>query len=64
MQLGKSEKTASNEDRFRHTRRDDIRDDIAKRLRHVCAHLSDAEFKKLVETMTDQKLKGERSRSL
>ena len=41
-----------------------IRDDIAKRLRQVCAHLSEEEFAKLVEAMADQKLKGERSRSL
>jgi hypothetical protein len=64
MQLGKYGQAESNEDRFSHSRRDDIRDDITKRLRQVCAHLSDAEFKKLVETMTEQKLKGERNRSL
>jgi len=55
---------ASHNDAVVHTRRDNIRDDIAKRLRNVCSHLSDAEFKKLVEAMTDQKLKGERSRTV
>ena len=64
MQLGKSGQAVSSENRFPHTRRDSIRDDITKRLRNVCSHLSDAEFKKPVETMTDQKLKGERNRSL
>jgi hypothetical protein len=64
MQLEKYESDASSEDAFFHSRRSTIRDDIAKRLRHVCAHLSDKEFAKLVETMVDQKLKGERSRSL
>lgn len=64
MQLGKSGQFASNDDAFLLTRRDAIRDDIAKRLRKVCSHLSDAEFKKLVEAMADQKLKGERRTSL
>lgn len=64
MQLGKYGRSASSDDAFLHARRDSIRDDIAKRLRNVCSHLSDAEFKKLVETMADQKLKGERSSAL
>ena len=53
-----------NEDAYFKTRRDLVREDIAKRLRKVCSHLSDAEFKKLVDSMADQKLKGERRRSL
>ena len=52
------------EDAFLKTRRDMIRDDIAKRLRHICSHLSEKEFTKLVNSMADQKLKGERSKSL
>ena len=64
MQLGKYDRMASHNDAVVHTRRDNIRDDIAKRLRNVCSYLSDAEFKKLVEAMTDQKLKGERSRTV
>lgn len=64
MQLGKYDRVVSNDDAFSHTRRRTVRDDIAKRLRNVCSHLSDTEFKKLVEAMTDQKLKGERSRTL
>lgn len=64
MQLGKYDRVRSSDDGFLHTRRDNIRDDIAKRLRNVCSHLSDAEFKKLVNTMAEQKLKGERSRTL
>jgi hypothetical protein len=64
MQLGKYDRVALHDDGFLHTRRDNIRDDITKRLRNVCSHLSDAEFKKLVETMADQKLKGERSRTV
>ena len=64
MQLSKYDRAASHGDGLLHTRRDNIRDDIAKRLRNVCSHLSDTEFKKLVEAMTDQKLKGERSRTV
>lgn len=63
MQLGKFDRLAP-DDAFLNTRRNIIRDDIAKRLRNVCSHLSDAEFKTLVEAMTDQKLKGERSRTV
>lgn len=64
MQLNKSGHASSSQNAYDHSRRDEIRADIAKRLRHVCAHLSDKEFAKLVETMVDQKLKGERSKSL
>jgi len=64
MQLGKYDRTTSSEDTFFNTRRDVIRDDIAKRIRNVCSHLSDAEFKKLVNQMAEQKLKGERRSSL
>ena len=64
MQLSKYDRVAPSDDAFSHMRRDTIRDDIAKRLRNVCSHLSDVEFKKLVEAMTDQKLKGERSRTV
>ena len=55
---------SGNEDAFLKMRRDLIREDIAKRLRHICSHMSDTEFKKLVNSMADQKLKGERRKSL
>ncbi len=64
MQLGKYDRSASNDDAMLHTRRDVIRNDIAKRIRNVCSHLSDTEFRKLVNEMAEQKLKGERRRSL
>jgi hypothetical protein len=63
MQQQKFEPSA-NEEAFRKTRRDQIRDDIAKRLRKVCSHLSETEFTNLVNSMADQKLKGERSKSI
>ena len=36
-----------------------IRDDISKRLRRACSHLSDEEFSVLVEQMTREQLRGE-----
>lgn len=53
-----------NEDAYLKTRRDLIREDIAKRLRNICSHLSEKEFTKLVNSMADQKLRGERKKSL
>ena len=64
MQLSKYGPSSSSDDALLRTRRDVIREDIAKRIRNVCSHLSDAEFKKLVNEMAEQKLKGERSRSV
>jgi hypothetical protein len=64
MQLGKFGPSASSDDAFLHMRRDAIREDIAKRLRKVCSHLSDADFKELVNQMAERKLKGERRTSL
>jgi len=63
MQLGKYSQ-AANEDSYLKMRRDVIREDISKRLGHICSHLSETEFKKLVNSMADQKLKGERTKSL
>lgn len=62
MQLGKYGQSAI-EDAFLKRRRDAIREDISKRLRHICSHMSDNEFKELVNSMADQKLKGERTKS-
>lgn len=45
-------------------RKETIRADISRRLRSVCAHLSDEEFARLVETMVERKLKGERRGSI
>jgi hypothetical protein len=45
-------------------RKEVVRKDIARRLRKICAHLSDEDFERLVEMMAEQKLKGERNGSL
>ena len=37
-----------------------IREDIAKRLRPICANLTDEDFFALVEQMTNIQLRGER----
>jgi hypothetical protein len=63
MQLGKYSQSAS-DDTYLKKRRDAVREDISKRLGHICSHLSETEFKKLVNSMADQKLKGERTKSL
>jgi DNA-binding MurR/RpiR family transcriptional regulator len=62
MQSEKQNRSASRDDAHHVSRREIIRQDIAKRLRRVCTHLSDEEFAKLVEAMADQKIRGERSR--
>ena len=49
---------------FQSGRREMIRDDIARRLRPVCAHYSDDDFQELVESMVEKKLKGDRIRTL
>lgn len=41
-------------------RRASVRADIAKRVRRACTHLSEEEFSRLVDAMTDRQLKGER----
>jgi len=42
------------------SRRGAIRDDIARRIKRVCADLSDQDFTTLVDEMADRQLKGER----
>ena len=41
-------------------RRASVRADIARRVKRACTHLSDEEFSRLVDEMTDRQLKGER----
>ncbi|OLE97890.1 MAG: hypothetical protein AUG75_02960 [Cyanobacteria bacterium 13_1_20CM_4_61_6] len=42
------------------SRRGAIRDDIARRIKRVCADLSDQDFTTLVDEMAERQLKGER----
>jgi hypothetical protein len=48
------------EDSYHADRRETIRADLARRLGKVCANFSEADFRKLVEVMTEQKMRGER----
>ena len=45
---------------FHASRRLAIREDIAKRLRHACAHLTPEEFQHLVDQMAETQLRSER----
>jgi hypothetical protein len=40
--------------------RENVRADIARRVKRACSHLSDDEFALLVDSMTDRQLRGER----
>jgi len=50
----------AHEDAYHTHRREVIRADLVTRLGKICANLSEADFKKLIEVMTEQKLRGER----
>jgi len=41
-------------------RRERVRDDIARRIRRVCADLSEDKFRQLTEEMTDRQIEAER----
>jgi hypothetical protein len=51
---------ASDEDAYHSARREAMRADLAKRLRKVCANFPEEDFRKLVDGMVEQKLRGER----
>jgi hypothetical protein len=42
-------------------RREKIRADLVTRLEKVCANFSDSDFRSLIDSMTDQKMRGERA---
>lgn len=48
------------EDSYHADRREAIRADLERRLGKVCANFSEADFRSLVEVMTEQKMRGER----
>jgi hypothetical protein len=48
------------EDSYHADRRETIRADLERRLGKICANFSEADFRSLVEVMTEQKLRGER----
>jgi hypothetical protein len=60
MESNRQREYATEEDEYHSARREAIHADQVRRLRSVCANLSDEEFNKLVDTMTEQKLRSER----
>jgi hypothetical protein len=60
MESNRQRDFATEEDEYHSTRREAIRADLIRRLRSVCANLSEEEFNKLVDVMTEQKLRSER----
>ena len=60
MESNRQRDFESEEDEYHSARKEAIRADLVRRLRSVCANLSEEEFSKLVNTMTEQKLRSER----
>lgn len=56
--------STAHDDEFASVRKEEIRADISRRLRKICAHLSDKEFDALVDVMADNKIKGDRRTTL
>jgi hypothetical protein len=48
------------EDSYHAIRRETIRADLVSRLGKICANFSEADFGRLIEVMTEQKMRGER----
>jgi len=46
------------------TRRKAIREDLTRRLREVCSHMSDEDFRQLVEVMAERQLRSEQRSNL
>lgn len=52
------------DDAFASLRREEVRADISRRLKKICAHLSEKEFEALVDSMAEKKIKGDRRTTL
>ncbi len=55
---------SAQDDAYHASRKETVRADIARRLKRICSHLSDAEFSQLVELMTENKMKADRRTTL
>ena len=51
------------EDSYHAHRRETIRADLVSRLGKICANFPEADFRRLIEVMTEQKMRGERKPS-
>ena len=54
---------AAEEDAFNSRRKDVIREDLARRLKNICANFPEDDFRALIDEMAERKLKGERKGS-
>ena len=61
MDAGKSHDPDRHEDWYHADRREIIRADLVARLEKICASFSDSDFRSLIESMTEQKMRSERS---
>lgn len=60
MQPNRQPDFPMDEDAYHANRKEMIRADLVSRLRKVCASFSEDDFRSLVETMVEQKLRSER----
>jgi hypothetical protein len=54
------ESASDEEAAYESSRKDAIRADIRRRLKKICANLSDEDFNHLVDVMAENKLRGDR----
>ena len=59
MPSGQYWNRAADEEVFLAQQRDKIREDLTRRLRHVCRDFSDDDFGELIDKMADRKLKAQ-----
>lgn len=60
MEASRPQDHEAHEDAYHADRRQIIRADLVTRLGKICANFSEADFQKLIEVMTEQKMRGER----
>ena len=60
MESSKVDDYNAQEDSYHAHRRETIRADLVTRLGKICANFSEADFQKLIEVMTEHKIRGER----
>ena len=59
MEVSRLHDHDAQEDSYHADRRETIRADLVRRLGKICANLPEADFRSLVERMTEQKMRGE-----
>ena len=64
MVVDNQRKSASDDDAYETSRKDAIRADLSRRLKKICSNLSEGDFANLVDSMAENKLKGDRRTTL